>query len=71
MRKREETKNIQDVLWLDDQAPTSPDCTGTCESNVLSQGKLFCGTVEIGYTGEDNRPLYGEMLVYITKIEQE
>lgn len=53
-----EKKNIQVVLGLDDQAPSSPDKTSAGKSEVLSEGELLNGTREVGDTGKDKSPLF-------------
>ena len=49
--------DVQNVTGLDDQAPASPDGTSAHKSSVLSEGELLGGTVEVGDTGDDKRPL--------------
>lgn len=49
---------IQDVLWLDDQAPASPDQTSGSKSDVLGQGELFSRTVKVVDSSNDNPPLF-------------
>jgi hypothetical protein len=57
IRLGEGRRDIQDVSWLDDQAPSCPDHTSSCEGYILGDGELLCGTREIGDTGEDETPL--------------
>jgi hypothetical protein len=52
-----EERDVQDVSWLNDQAPSCPNHTSGCESYILGEGELLCGTGEIGDTGEDETPL--------------
>lgn len=48
----------QDVSRLDNQAPTSPDQAGTCESSVLCEGELFGWTIKVSDACNDERPLH-------------
>jgi len=48
----------QDVSRLDDQAPTSPDQAGTCESNILCEGELFSRTIKVSDACNNERPLH-------------
>ena len=57
IRLGEGRRDIQDVSWLDDQAPSCPDQTSSCEGYILGDGELLCGTGKIGDTGEDETPL--------------
>ena len=49
--------DVQNVLRLNDQAPTSPDRTGSGQGCVLSEGKRLGWAPEIGDTREDECPL--------------
>lgn len=46
------------VSRLDDQAPASPDQACAGQGDVLCEGELFSGAVEIGDAGEDECPLH-------------
>lgn len=48
---------VQNVLWLDDKAPASPDCAGGSKSGVLGEGEGLGWAPEVGDTGEDECPL--------------
>lgn len=50
-------RDVQNVLWLNDQAPTSPDGTGGGQGSVLGQGEGLGWAPEVGDTGEDECPL--------------
>jgi hypothetical protein len=50
----------QDVLWLNDQAPASPDQTSGSKGDVLGQGELFSWTVKVVDSGNDNPPLFSD-----------
>lgn len=49
--------HLQQITRLDDEAPSGPDGARGHQSDVLSQRELLCGTLEVGDTGENERPL--------------
>ena len=49
--------DIHDIPRLNDQAPAGPDQTCACEGDVLCEGELFGGPVEVGDAGKDEAPL--------------
>lgn len=49
--------DIHDIPRLNDQAPAGPDQTCACEGDVLGEGELFGGPVEVGDAGKDEAPL--------------
>lgn len=54
-------QDVQDVTGLDNQTPASPDGTGGHQGTVLGQRQLLSWTVEVGDTGDDKSPLFGEI----------
>lgn len=50
-------RDVQNVLWLDDQAPASPDCAGGGQGGVLGKGEGLGWAPEVRDTGEDECPL--------------
>jgi len=49
--------DIHDIPRFNDQAPAGPDQTCACEGDVLGEGELFGGPVEVGDAGKDEAPL--------------
>lgn len=48
----------QDVFWLNDQAPASPDQAGSSEGDVLGKRELLGRTVKVSDACNDNCPLH-------------
>lgn len=63
--KEGEEADVQEVARLDDEAPAGPDHAGSGEGEVLREGELVGGTVEVGDAGEDESPLRKEVSVSI------
>lgn len=59
-----EGEGVHDISWLNDQAPTSPDQACASEGDVLGEGELFSGAVEVRDTGENEAPL-DTLLVFL------
>jgi hypothetical protein len=49
--------DIHNISRLNNQAPAGPDQTCACEGDVLCEGELFGGPVEVRDAGEDEAPL--------------